>query len=57
MPKDFREEEVPPHTLRHVKYGQFLAPSLNYDVITRGLHGGPEWYGGEHFRLSGEDFL
>jgi len=56
-PKDLRIEEARPHTLRHVKYGQFLAPSLNYDVVTRGLHGGPEWHGGEHFKHFEEDFL
>ena len=57
LPEDFRMEEVRLQTLRHVKYGQFLSPSLNYDVVTRGLHGGPEWYGGEHFKHSGDDFL
>ena len=56
-PKELRMEEARPEIFRHVKYGQFVAPSLNYDVVTRGLHGGPEWYGGEHFRKNGEDYL
>jgi len=32
--------------IRHSKSGVYLPPSLNYDVITFGLHGGAEWPGG-----------
>ncbi len=32
--------------IRHSKSGLYLPPSLNYDVITYGLHGGAEWPGG-----------
>ena len=31
--------------LRNTKYGNFLPPSLNNDIITFGLHGGPSWPG------------
>ena len=57
IPEDLRMKETRFEALRHVKYGEFIAPSLNYDVVTRGLHGGPQWHGGEHFRSSKEDFL
>ena len=56
-PEDLRMEKVRFQSLRHAKYGDFLAPSLDYDVVTLGLHGGPEWSGGEYFKSSGEDFL
>jgi quinoprotein glucose dehydrogenase len=32
--------------IRHSKSDVYLPPSLNYDVITYGLHGGAEWPGG-----------
>lgn len=54
---DLRMNEASFDILRHVKYGDFIPPSVDYDVITKGLHGGPQWFGGEYFRSSGEDFL
>ncbi len=36
--------------LRNSKTGFFVPPSLNYDVVTYGLHGGAEWPGGSIFR-------
>jgi outer membrane protein assembly factor BamB len=53
---DLRLQKARPKILRHVKYGEFIPPNLDFDVITRGLHGGPQ-NGGEHFRYAGEDFL
>lgn len=38
-------EEFIKHKIRNVKYGDFLPPSINYPVVTYGLHGGPEWPG------------
>ncbi len=32
--------------LRNAKYGFFVPPSINYDVVMYGLHGGAEWPGG-----------
>ena len=32
--------------LRHSKSGFFLPPSINYDLVMYGIHGGAEWYGG-----------
>jgi hypothetical protein len=54
---DLRLQEVNTDILRHVKYGDFVPPSVDYDVITRGLHGGPNWFGGEHFRHFEKDIL
>jgi outer membrane protein assembly factor BamB len=54
---DLRMNEASFDILRHVKYGDFIPPSVDYDVITRGLHGGPQWFGGEYFRSFEEDFL
>ena len=31
--------------LRNTKYGNYLPPSLNNDIVTFGLHGGPSWPG------------
>lgn len=44
--KDFLEFK-----LRNAKYGKFLPPSLNNDIVTFGLHGGPSWPG---FSLSAD---
>lgn len=56
-PDDLRMQEASFDILRHVKFGEFVPPSVDYDVITRGLHGGPQWFGGEHFRHFEKDFL
>ena len=32
--------------LRNAKYGFFIPPSVDYDVVMYGLHGGAEWPGG-----------
>ena len=32
--------------LRHSKSGFFLPPSINYDLVMYGIHGGAEWFGG-----------
>jgi len=57
MPKDLRTNQIPQKILRHSKYGEFIPPSLNYDVVTKGLHGGPEWFGSKHYKYSEEDFI
>ena len=31
---------------RHARSGFFLPPSINYDVVLYGIHGGAEWFGG-----------
>jgi glucose dehydrogenase len=54
---DMRPNMVKPNQLRHVKFGEFLSPSLDYDVVTRGLHGGPEWFGSRHFKIGGKNYL
>ena len=43
---DLRSGQFNPIKLRHAKFQEFLRPDLDYDVITKGLHGGPEWHGG-----------
>ena len=34
------------HKLRYAMNGAFTPPDLNFDIILKGLHGGPEWFGG-----------
>lgn len=34
------------HKTRYAKSGNYLPPSLNYDLVIYGLHGGAEWPGG-----------
>lgn len=46
---DLRIEALDPLKLRHAKFQEFLRPSIDYDVVIRGLHGGPEWHGGIYF--------
>ena len=51
MEKDFshlNEEnlEYVKNKTRHAKSGLYLPPSLNYDVVLYGIHGGAEWFGG-----------
>ena len=36
--------------LRHAKYGFYTPPSINYDVIVYGIHGGAEWPGATLYR-------
>ena len=43
---DDKNKEYVSKKIRHSKSDVYLPPSLNYDVITRGLHGGAEWPGG-----------
>jgi hypothetical protein len=54
---DLRPNQEKFELLRHARFEQFLPPSLDYDVVVRGLHGGPEWHGGEHYRYNNEDLL
>tara|TARA_B100001093_G_scaffold519104_1_gene606482 strand:+ start:1529 stop:3607 length:2079 start_codon:yes stop_codon:yes gene_type:complete len=39
------DEEYFKFKLRNTKYGNYLPPSLNNDIVTFGLHGGPSWPG------------
>ena len=43
---DDKNKEYVLKKIRHSKSGIYLPPSLNYDLITYGLHGGAEWPGG-----------
>jgi hypothetical protein len=54
---DLRLDQEKLHQLRHAKFEPFLPPSLDYDVVTRGLHGGPEWHGGEYYKTKNESLL
>lgn len=45
------DEEYFKFKLRNAKYGNYLPPSLNNDIVTFGLHGGPSWPG---FSLSAD---
>jgi outer membrane protein assembly factor BamB len=56
-PESFRSGAFNQALLRHAKYEKFLPPSVNYDVVMKGLHGGAEWFGGKHFRANNIDFL
>ena len=44
-----RIEALDPLKLRHAKFQEFLRPSIDYDVVIKGLHGGPEWHGAIYF--------
>ena len=55
--KDFRDGYYDDSKLRHVKLGTYLPPSLDYDVVIKGLHGGPEWFGGEHYIYGNKTYL
>ena len=46
---DLRIDALDPLKLRHAKFQEFLRPSIDYDVIIKGLHGGPEWHGAIYF--------
>lgn len=54
---DLRLEQNKPQKLRHARFEEFLPPSLDYDVITKGLHGGPEWHGGEFYKYNNQSLL
>ena len=49
LKNDLRIEALDPLKLRHAKFQEFLRPSIDYDVVIKGLHGGPEWHGGIYF--------
>jgi len=49
-PNDLRVDQLPKFKLRHAKFGEFVRPSPNYDVVIKGLHGGPEWHGGIYYQ-------
>ena len=36
--------------IRHAKSGFYIPPSINYDVIIYGIHGGAEWPGATLYR-------
>lgn len=54
---DLRADQVKFEALRHARYEEFLPPSLDYDVVTKGLHGGPEWHGGTYFKNGRQNLL
>ena len=56
-PDNLRLDEIKPRILRHGRFEEFLPPSLDYDVITRGIHGGPEWQGGAHYKNNDHNLL
>jgi len=56
-PDNLRLDEMKSEVLRHSRFEEFLPPSLDYDVITRGIHGGPEWQGGLHYKNNDHDLL
>jgi glucose dehydrogenase len=43
--------------IRHAKAGFFVPPSLNYDVVLYGVHGGAEWTGGSIYPQADGDSL
>ena len=56
-PGNLRLDEMKSEVLRHSRFEEFLPPSLDYDVVTRGIHGGPEWQGGLHYKNNGQNLL
>ena len=56
-PDNLRLDKMKSNILRHSRFEEFLPPSLNYDVVTRGIHGGPEWQGGEYYKKSDQHML
>lgn len=46
---ELRAEQIPKFKLRHAKFQEFLRPSVHYDVVVKGIHGGPEWHGGIYY--------
>ncbi len=47
--EDLRIEQVKPNLLRHAKFREFLPSSVDYDLVVKGLHGGPQWHGGTYY--------
>jgi hypothetical protein len=47
--KDLRTDQLQEFKLRHAKFGEFLRPSPHYDVVIKGVHGGPQWHGGTFY--------
>ena len=56
-PSNLRLDEMKTGALRHSRFEEFLPPSLDYDVVTRGIHGGPEWQGGLHYKNNDQNLL
>ncbi len=56
-PKDLRLSEMNSFKLRHAKFGEFIPPSVDYDVVIKGLHGGAEWFGGQLHSKHGTNYL
>lgn len=56
-PTNLRLDEMRSGALRHSRFEEFLPPSLDYDVVTRGIHGGPEWQGGLHYKNNDQNLL
>ena len=56
---DIRTDQLDEFKLRHAKFQEFLRPSLHYDLVIKGLHGGPEWHGGIYYNdeLNGQKLL
>lgn len=54
---DLRLSDIAPFKLRHAKFGEFIPPSLDYDVVIKGLHGGAEWFGGKLYEHDSNDYL
>lgn len=54
---DLRLDQMKSKALRHARFDEFLPPSLDYDVVTKGLHGGPEWHGGVHYKSNNQNLL
>ena len=46
------------HSTRNSKSGkEFIPLSINYDVILKGIHGGPEWMGGSFDKINNQIIL
>ena len=56
-PDNLRLDEARFGIFRHTRFEEFLPPSLDFDVVTRGIHGGPEWHGGEYFKNNDQNLL
>lgn len=54
---NLRLDQAKSNIFRHARFEEFLPPSLDYDVVTRGIHGGPEWQGGEHYKDNDQNLL
>ncbi|MAV94344.1 MAG: hypothetical protein CMA31_01485 [Euryarchaeota archaeon] len=43
---DAENKEYVENKIRYAKSGFFIPPSINYDTVLYGIHGGAEWFGG-----------